>query len=158
MSTKMTLRIKSSSSEETENLGSLLGHQLKGGEVIELISDLGGGKTTLTRGIARGLGSADHVSSPTFKVCNVYKANKIDIYHYDFYRLNEPGLAEHELADALDDPRAVIIVEWSGIVDHVLPDERCTIEILQTGDDTREIAITTPRKLEYILEDVDTDN
>src|SRR5690606_33786002 len=68
MSTGTTWRTSSTSSEATERLGERLGKALKGGEVIELASDLGGGKTTLVRGLARGAKSSDKVASPTFTI------------------------------------------------------------------------------------------
>jgi len=61
-------------------------------EIIELRSDLGGGKTTFTQGLAAGAGSKDAVSSPTFTLKKIYRAGELHIYHYDFYRLNEPGI------------------------------------------------------------------
>ena len=68
-----------STARETERFGALVGSNLKGGEVIELVSDLGGGKTTLVRGIARGSGSADHVTSPSFTLRNDYIGKDISI-------------------------------------------------------------------------------
>ena len=106
----------SESSEATEEIGRKIGMSLKGGEVVELISDLGGGKTTLVRGIAAGAGSRDKVSSPTFTLSKVYSANTFQIIHYDFYRLQDPGLMEFELAEALVDKQEVLIVEWANIV------------------------------------------
>ncbi len=158
MSTKMTLQIKSSSSVETENLAEALGRQLRGGEVIELISDLGGGKTTFTRGLARGIGSIDHVSSPTFKVCNIYNGKKLKLYHYDFYRLNEAGLIEHELADALEEDTAVVIVEWASVIQHALPEERLSITIENLDEDFRLITYNYPKQLQYLVDHADTDN
>lgn len=70
------------SSNETEALGKRLASNLHGSEAIELVSDLGGGKTTFVRGLAKGLGSTDHVSSPTFTVCNVYKVSP-KVLHVD---------------------------------------------------------------------------
>ena len=90
---------------------SKMGSLLRGGEVVELVSDVGGGKTTFVKGLAKGAGSKDHVSSPTYKISNVYKAPDFDIYHFDFYRLPEAGLIEHELADIKDQDDAVIVVE-----------------------------------------------
>lgn len=128
----------------------MLGSNLKGGEVIELISDLGGGKTTFTRGVAKGAGSADHVSSPTYTISNIYKTNNVSIHHFDFYRLSEAGLIEHELQDALDD-RAVVIVEWSDVLKHVLPKERLTIHIYNEGGDKRKLEFHYPESLDYLV-------
>lgn len=144
--------IRTENAAATEQLGEDIGSKLKGGEVLELSSDLGGGKTTFVRGLARGAGSADHVASPTFTVSKIYKAPKFTIHHFDFYRLSEPGLMEHELHDLLDDPSVVIVVEWGKVVQHVLPEGRLMIEINQVDDDVREFYITYGTPLAYLLE------
>src|SRR5690349_8475192 len=105
MSTVETWQIKSSNSENTEQLGRELGARLRGGEVIELASDLGGGKTTFVRGLAVGMGSIDAVSSPSFTISQVYNSDNLSLHHYDFYRLGEPGLMAQELSEVLDDPK-----------------------------------------------------
>src|SRR6185436_20817876 len=94
--------VVTTSAVETESLGEKVGRNLKGGEVIVLSSDLGGGKTTFVRGLARGADSADHVSSPTFTLSKVYQLQNDtkastdsntktlrEIQHFDFYRLDE---------------------------------------------------------------------
>lgn len=146
------ITIQTMSPAETEQLGADIGQRLKGGEIIELMSDLGGGKTTFTRGLARGAGSDDHVSSPTFTVSKVYKAPKFNIHHFDFYRLQEAGLMEHELQDLLGDSKAIVVVEWGGVVKHVLPEQRTTIEIIQSDTESRDITLSFPPKLSYLME------
>lgn len=146
------LTIQTMSPSETEQIGFNIGRRLKGGEVIELMSDLGGGKTTFTRGLARGAGSSDHVSSPTFTVSKLYKTPHFDIHHFDFYRLQEAGLMEHELHDLLNDPKVVVVVEWGEVVAHVLPSKRLTIDIIQSEIETRDITITYDKKLSYLVE------
>lgn len=150
----MTLSIDCINSDATEKFGERLGQQLKGNEVIELISDLGGGKTTLVRGIARGAGSKDVVGSPTFMLSKVYKAPKFGIHHFDFYRLNEAGLIEHELHDILEDSKAVVIIEWGEVVQHVLPEKRLTVHINKTNQEGREIICDVPAELKYLVEPV----
>ena len=150
MSTKMTWRINSDSSEATENYAEKLGGRLKGGELIELISDLGGGKTTFTRGLARGIESTNHVSSPTFTISKVYKGKKLTIHHFDFYRLNEPGLIENELADLIGDDNFVVVVEWPGVVEGILPESRVSISLKNLGGDSRQIKLKCPEELEYL--------
>jgi tRNA threonylcarbamoyladenosine biosynthesis protein TsaE len=152
MSTDTTWQTLSASSEETEHLAERLALNLRGGEVIELNSDLGGGKTTFTRGLARGTGSQDKVASPTFTVSKIYKAPKFEIYHFDFYRLPEPGVVAEELAEVVGDPKVVVVVEWAGTVSHVLSDERLTINIAYTPDGDRQLTFTAPSGLEYLLE------
>jgi tRNA threonylcarbamoyladenosine biosynthesis protein TsaE len=145
--------VESNSPEETEELGSQLGRRLKGGEIIELISDLGGGKTTFVRGLAKGAGSLDHVSSPTFTVNKIYKSPKFDISHFDFYRLIEAGILTHELEDLLTDQHSVIIIEWGEAVKHVLPEKRLTVGLEPLGTGSREIRLSAPTSLKYLLED-----
>jgi tRNA threonylcarbamoyladenosine biosynthesis protein TsaE len=131
-----------------------LGKLLRGSEVIELISDLGGGKTTFVRGIANGAGSKDRVASPTFTVSKVYAAPNFDIHHFDFYRLEEAGLLVHELADYIGDPKSVVIIEWGKIVSHVLPQERLSITITKTGDESRHYTFKYPDSLNYLIGDL----
>jgi tRNA threonylcarbamoyladenosine biosynthesis protein TsaE len=120
--------IRSASSNDTERIGELLGSLIKPPEVIELRSDLGGGKTTFTKGFARGLGSKDRVASPTFTLNKIYKSDHLEIHHFDFYRLEEPGVLSEQLEESLQNPRVVTIVEWADIVKGVLPKERIAIE------------------------------
>ncbi len=151
------MEISSADSEETVRIGKKIGSKLKGGEVIELVSDLGGGKTTLVRGIAEGLGSKDRVSSPTFTVSKVYvsesKPSK-QIFHYDFYRLSDAGIMQHEIAEALEDKDTVVIVEWAEVVKQVLPEERIFIEISGgEADNDRRLSIKYPSALAYVFAD-----
>jgi tRNA threonylcarbamoyladenosine biosynthesis protein TsaE len=144
--------IQTSSAAETEAIGEVIGRQLKGGEVIELASDLGGGKTTLTRGIARGAGSKDHVTSPTFTLSKLYQAGKLEIHHFDFYRLQEAGIMHDELQELVDDPEIVVVVEWSDIVQSVLPEERLTILITAIDESSRQIELCYPAALAYLID------
>lgn len=148
----MTIRITTISSDATEWLARRLGRNLRGGEVIELVSDLGGGKTTFTRGLAHGIGSIDQVASPTFTVSRLYKGKELEIHHFDFYRLDDAGLMEHEIHDVIGDPKAVVVVEWGDVIQHVLPDERLTIQFIRTGDHSRQLEFSGPDSLEYLLE------
>lgn len=130
-----------------------IGQNLKGGEVIELRSDVGGGKTTLVRGLAKGAGTEDQVASPTFTISRVYNCpGNIRINHYDFYRLTDPGLMRSELGESVSDPLSVTIVEWAKIVDEVLPDDRLIIEITSTGEDSRHIGLATGPDHAHILQ------
>jgi tRNA threonylcarbamoyladenosine biosynthesis protein TsaE len=145
------LRITSEDAGQTQALGIALGKRLRGGEVIELVSDLGGGKTTLVKGLAEGVGSQDHVSSPTFTMSNVYDADGLRLQHFDFYRLNEPGIMANELAEVIEDPDNITVVEWSDVIKEVLPAERLTIRIMQTGTDERKIEISVPPTYQYLF-------
>jgi tRNA threonylcarbamoyladenosine biosynthesis protein TsaE len=152
MNTDTTRQIDSTSSSVTEQLAEKLGQRLRGGEVIELTSDLGGGKTTFVRGLARGAGSPDRVASPTFTISKIYQTNKFAIHHFDFYRLADAGLMEHELQDILNDPGIVTLVEWGKVVRHVLPADRLTIKFFRTGDESRQLELTYPESLQYLVE------
>ncbi len=147
------MRIDSTASGITEQFAAELGHRLKGGETIVLSSDLGGGKTTFVRGLARGMGSADHVSSPTFTISREYKAEKLTLYHFDFYRLSDPGVVAAELKEYLLDPQAVVVIEWGSIVEEVLPPERLTIKFERTGETSRTLIVSAPVALIYLLQD-----
>ncbi len=144
------------SPEETESFASSFGQGFHGGECVELISDLGGGKTTFTRGLVRGLGSFDLVSSPTFTIGKQYKSGEITCYHFDFYRLQEPGLATEELAEALEDEHGVIIVEWAESVASVLPENRIiiSIELVKDNPESRKATVKYPNEYRQLMETV----
>ena len=150
MSTARTWQIESTNSDETSEVAMQIGRKLHGGEVIELVGDLGAGKTTFVRGLAKGMGSNDAVRSPSFTLGNEYKANKLTLHHFDFYRLQEPGLMERELAEVLEDPNAVIVIEWGGIAEAVLPPDRLTIQIKPTGETSRQFNFSCPNNLKHL--------
>ncbi len=150
----MTHTYTTNTAEETESLAASIGSRLRGSECIELSSDLGGGKTTFTRGLVAGAGSTDQVSSPTFTISKQYRAGELIIYHYDFYRLQEPGLVIEELAESIGDERAVIVIEWAQTVAHVLPVKRATVIIKRQAeaDTARMITIQSDDSLDYLFE------
>lgn len=154
MTTTKNCVITTDNSTATEQIAEKIGRRLKGGEVLELVSDLGGGKTTFTRGLVRGTSSNNNVASPTFTISKVYNAPEFDVHHFDFYRLADAGLAAHELHDLVDDPKVVIVVEWGGVVQDVLPSERLTVELRRGSDDNRELTFTYPDSLTYLIEDI----
>jgi tRNA threonylcarbamoyladenosine biosynthesis protein TsaE len=132
-------------------IAAAVGHRLRGGEVIALVSDLGGGKTAFVRGLAAGMGSHDHVHSPSFTLSNQYRAENVTLHHFDFYRLSEPGIMRQELAELLADPQAVLAIEWGNIVDDVLPERRLTVRIETTGELTRYFTFSYPSELQYLV-------
>lgn len=123
-------------------LGARIAKMLAGGEIIELIGDVGAGKTTLTRSILRSAGVTDTIQSPTFTICNRYEVGELYFAHYDFYRLGEAGIMEEEFIETTGDPRTVTIVEWGDIVANTMPDDRLTIEIIADTEFSREVTIT----------------
>lgn len=146
------IELTTETAEQTMKIAEVVGKNLRAGECIELVADVGGGKTTFVRGLAKGAGSKTHVSSPTFTISKVYKARSFEIVHFDFYRLDEAGLIEYEIKDAIFDPSTVIIVEWSDVIKHVLPHERLTVDITQQDDEARKLKLSFPANLEYLME------
>jgi tRNA threonylcarbamoyladenosine biosynthesis protein TsaE len=155
----MNLKINSDKPGSTEKIAASIGQKLKGGEIIELASDLGGGKTTFVRGLTKGAGSTDRVASPSFTISREYKAPNFTIYHFDFYRLKEAGIMQDELAELLNDPKAVIVIEWGNIVHDILSSNRMRISIIAKEINNRELQFEYPELMSYLLEDyVDTNN
>ncbi len=148
----MQLKFVTKNPEETELISAHIGARLKGGEVIELISDLGGGKTTFMRGLSRGAKSEDVVTSPTFTVSKVYITPTFEIHHFDFYRLPDPGLIAHELEDLVGDPAIVVAVEWAQDVQHILPDNKLSVRISAISDTEREVLIEGSAVIDYLFE------
>ena len=151
MSTDLTWRTSSTGLSDTARLAESLGSRLRGGEVIELVSDVGGGKTTFVKGLAKGFGSPDSVASPSFTISREYVSGDKTMYHFDFYRLNDPGIVANELAEVVMDEKAVVVVEWADIVEDVLPAEHVTITIKSTGEMAREFEISYPESLAYLI-------
>ena len=130
-------RFITNSAEETEQLGERIASKLKGTEVIALFGGLGMGKTALTRGLARGLGADDVVSSPTFALVNEY-SGRVPVYHFDMYRVTSwDDLYSTGFFDYLD--TGVLIIEWSENIEGALPSEVIKIYIDKTENDNERI-------------------
>lgn len=125
--------------EMTTALGRRLGQLLMGGEVIELAGDIGAGKTAFTRAIAAGLGIMEDVTSPSFTISRVYEVPDRDIYfsHYDFYRLDDPGIMASQLSEVVGSPKNIVVIEWGGVVESVLPNDVLRIRVSSTGESRR---------------------
>lgn len=137
----MILEVKSEA--DMKAFGVRLGSVLSGGEVIELVGDVGAGKTTLTKGIAEGLGVSEDVQSPSFTISRVYEAaSELRLAHYDFYRLYDAGIMADELAETAGEAGTVTIIEWADIVSGVLPGDHLKIEILPTAETSRRVKLT----------------
>ena len=129
------------SPQETENLGAALGKILKPGTVLAYRGDLGAGKTAFTRGLARGLGYAEPVTSPTYTIVNEYLGGRIPLFHFDMYRLrSSDDLFDIGWEDYLD-RGGVCAVEWSENVEEALEDP-ITVTIEKRSDTERRITIT----------------
>lgn len=125
----------SNSVAETEELGAQLAARLRPGDVVAYTGDLGAGKTAFTRGIARGLGIPERVTSPTFTIVNEYEGGRLPLFHFDLYRLGDP----EELFDiGWEDYLArggVCAVEWSENVAGALEDELIRVDIRRGAHD-----------------------
>ena len=130
------------SPEETEKIGEDLGNQITDGCVIAYRGGLGMGKTCFTRGLAKGLGSTDTVTSPTFALINEYPSGRIPLYHFDMYRVSGwEDLYSTGFFDYIDEG-GVIAAEWSENIESALPDNTIYVTINKIDDNTREIIIT----------------
>lgn len=154
MNTAQTWQVESTNSDITSSIAEKLGSNCRGGEVFLLKSDLGGGKTTFVKGLAKGLGSSDHVGSPTYTINRLYAcANGIELQHFDFYRLNEAGIVANELAEVINDPHTVTAIEWGDIVETGLPEKciRITIERQAGAEDDRCITFGYTEDYTYLF-------
>lgn len=110
--------------------------------VIELVGDVGAGKTTFVRGFAEGLGIKEPITSPSFTISKTYAVpDGRTLVHYDFYRLPDPGLMAEDLEENLNDPNNIVIVEWADSVANILPKDHKRIEIKYNEDGTREVIL-----------------
>lgn len=141
----------SHSVNDTLEFGAQIGRRCRGGEVFDLQSDLGGGKTAFVRGFAHGIGSSDEVSSPSFTLNNRYQGAKLRIEHFDFYRLSDAGVVAEELREFIGQSDVVAAVEWGDIVHGVLPDERVTVKITVDAQDNRHMIFSYPETLSYLF-------
>ena len=120
--------VTSTTPEETEQAGELLGSLARPGDFVSLIGDLGAGKTCFSRGVARGVGvdPTMPVTSPTFTLLNIYQG-RIPLYHFDLYRLTGDGDLEGLGFPDYFDGDGLCLVEWAGRLDAELPSERLEI-------------------------------
>ena len=111
--------------------------------VIELVGDVGAGKTTFTKGLARGLEITEEITSPTFTISKVYENSRgQQLVHYDIYRLENPGIMVEDLFENLQDPHTVTVIEWADTVSEILPANHLRLEILINDDGSRTLNLT----------------
>jgi len=148
----MIIDIKSEN--EMKIFGKNIGNLLNGGEIIELIGDVGAGKTTLAKGIAVGLGISEYVQSPSFTISRVYDGRDgLKLAHYDFYRLNDAGVMADELSETMTDKNVVTIIEWADVVSGVLPVDRLSITIKAINENSRQVEIKAGGDVNNVLMD-----
>ncbi|ASS37757.1 tRNA (adenosine(37)-N6)-threonylcarbamoyltransferase complex ATPase subunit type 1 TsaE [Mogibacterium pumilum] len=119
--------------QDTEAFGMELASTLEPGDILALIGDLGTGKTTLTKYIAKGMGVTENIDSPTFNIVKEHKSGRLPLFHFDVYRLSsgdellDIGADEYFYADG------VCIIEWADIVADVIP-EKAKVILIEYGD------------------------
>ena len=122
-------------------LGASVASKIKSPKVIELVGDVGAGKTTFVRGLAEGLGVKEPVTCPSFTISKSYAFPGGTLVHYDFYRLPDPGLMLDDLAESISDPNSIVIVEWADTVENILPEDCMRINIRYNDDNSREVEL-----------------
>jgi tRNA threonylcarbamoyladenosine biosynthesis protein TsaE len=135
---------RTASEEETIALGEKLAPEFPPGTAVLLIGELGAGKTTLAKGIVKGLGAAqpEDVSSPTFTLIHEYGSGR-KVYHVDLYRLDRAGQASRLGLEELFDRKSVVLIEWGERFPELMPAARCEIRIRTLEGDQREITVTS---------------
>ena len=135
---------ESYSPEETFRVGKELAGTARPGDVYALVGDLGVGKTVFTKGFARGLGIEEPVNSPTFTILQCYEDGRIPLYHFDAYRIEDPGEREEIGFDEYIGGDGVCLIEWAGRIAELLPPGTVVVRIekeLAKGLDYRKIRI-----------------
>ncbi len=136
------MRFNSHSPAETEQIAADFSESCHAGTVIAMKGDLGAGKTCFVRGFARGMGYKGDVNSPTFALVNEYKGGRLDVYHFDMYRVS--GWEDLYTTGYFDylETGGVLIVEWSENIEAALPDDTVTVSIENVSETDRLITVT----------------
>jgi tRNA threonylcarbamoyladenosine biosynthesis protein TsaE len=134
-------QVDTHSLEETLRFGERLGRELQRGDVVALFGELGAGKTALVKGIARGLGITQEVTSPTFTLVHEYTGGRLPLFHVDLYRLDS---LEQTLAIGIEEylnGPGVTAIEWSEKIESLLPAKATRIRITASDNDMRHIEV-----------------
>lgn len=148
----MNQDITTKSFDETEELGLNFAQELRSGDVVCLYGELGSGKTTFVKGIAKGLDIKARIISPTFvlirshRITNkqIRKKNIYTLYHLDLYRLDKKEVQEIGLKELLDDKNSVVVIEWSEKAMHLLSSKKWVVIFKILDENVRKILIKTP--------------
>ena len=136
------------SASETRALGEQLASGLRPGNTVILEGELGAGKSELARGIARGLGVTETVTSPSFTILNVYESGRCPLYHFDWYRLeSEEELYELGMDEYLGGD-GIAVVEWAERCPDAVPEDCIRIRLEATGEETRRITVNDGRRVD----------
>ncbi len=127
----MSTKIITHNENETLDLGKKLGTEATPGDVIALYGDLGAGKTLLVKGIAKGLGIEEMITSPTFTILQEYEDGRMPLYHLDVYRIDDPDSMEEVGYFDFVDGNGLTVIEWAGQIEEILPERTLRITILR---------------------------
>lgn len=134
---------KFANEQQMIDFGKALAKTVKIPAVIELVGDVGAGKTTITKGLAQGLGIDEEITSPTFTLSKRYAFHHAGkdcfLVHYDFYRLNDPGIMSEDLLENIHDPNTLTVIEWGDSVSDLLPEDHLRFYINLNEDGSRSI-------------------
>lgn len=136
--------IESLSPEDTFRAGEQLAKEARPGDIYTLDGDLGVGKTIFTKGMARGLGIEEPVTSPTFTILQEYESGRLPLYHFDVYRIGDPEEMEEIGYEDYFYGQGICLIEWAGLVEELIPEEAVRVSIekdLEKGLDYRRIRI-----------------
>lgn len=130
---------KLNSEKETEEFGMRLAAELEAGDVIALVGELGAGKTTLAKAIAKGLGVEETLTSPTFTILQEYESGRLPLYHFDVYRVHgEDELFEIGMEDYFY-RSGVCLIEWADLIENLLPENTRTIKLARGESESERI-------------------
>lgn len=132
-------RFVTHSEEETVGVGEKLSHRLTHGSVVALYGDLGSGKTRLTKGISKGLGVTETVTSPTFTIVNEHRNGRIPLFHFDCYRLRNIAELEEIGFDEYIYGDGICVLEWADLIAPKLPEKRFDIRCSLGSSETERI-------------------
>ncbi len=132
---------RSHSQEDTFRIASEVAKGLRGGEAVILNGELGAGKTTFTKGLARAMGIDRNVVSPTFTIIKEYRGTALMLYHIDMYRLDDDSELEELGIDELFTKDSVVVIEWNRLSTDELPERVITVNITVDGENSRTLEV-----------------
>lgn len=140
----MQVQYISESEEQTEHIAAQLARRLSAGTFIALTGDLGAGKTVFARGLARGLGISAHVPSPTFTLLREYRNGMLPLYHFDVYRISDPGELDETGFYEYADGDGITVCEWADLIPGEVPEGALRVRIRRLDETRRSIEIGEP--------------
>ena len=136
--------IESFSPEDTFRVGEQLAKDARPGDIYTLDGDLGVGKTIFTKGMAKGLGIEEPVTSPTFTILQEYESGRLPLYHFDVYRIGDPEEMDEIGYEDYFYGQGICLIEWAGLIEELIPKEAvriCIEKDLEKGLDYHRIRI-----------------